>query len=61
MARLNPERLTFALLVLGGLNQALELHIDVDLDAHQQSHLEQHELELTDTCSAPGGEPETRD
>lgn len=31
--------LTLVLLVLGGLDETLELHIDVDLDAQEQGHL----------------------
>lgn len=42
--------LTAALLVLGRLQQVLELHVDVDLHPQQQRHLQQHQLQLADTC-----------
>lgn len=41
--------LTFCVLIFGGLDETLELDVDVDLDAQQQSHFEQHQLELTNT------------
>lgn len=42
--------LTFGLLVFWGFDKTLELDIDVDLDAQEESHFEQHQLELTNTC-----------
>lgn len=42
--------LTFSLLIFWGFNKTLELDIDVDLDAQEESHFEQHQLELTNTC-----------
>lgn len=42
--------LTFSLLIFWGFNKTLELDIDMDLDAQQESHFEQHQLELTNTC-----------
>lgn len=42
--------LTFSLLIFWGIDKSLELDVDVDLDAQQESHFEQHQLELTNTC-----------
>lgn len=42
--------LTFSLLLFGGFDKTLELDIDMDLDAQQEGHFEQHQLELTNTC-----------
>lgn len=41
--------LTFSLLIFRRFQKTLELDIDVDLDAQQESHFEQHQLELTNT------------
>lgn len=43
--------LTFRFLIFRGLDKTLELYVDMDLDAQQESHFEQHELKLTDTCN----------
>lgn len=47
--------LTFRLLIFRRLDETLKLHVDVDLDAEQKSHLEQHQLELADTCGTAEG------
>lgn len=52
LRRASTCSLTFSLLILWGFNKTLELDIDVDLDAQQESHFEQHQLELTNTCNA---------
>lgn len=36
------DSLTFSLLIFRGFNKTLELDIDMDLNAQQESHFEQH-------------------
>ncbi len=36
------DSLTFSLLIFWGLNKTLELDVDVDLNAQQERHFEQH-------------------
>lgn len=45
------DSLTFSFLITGGLNETLELYVDMDLNAQEESHFEQHQLELTNTCN----------
>lgn len=44
--------LTLTLLVFRRLDETLELYVDVDLDAQKESHFEQHQLKLPNTCNS---------
>lgn len=44
------DHLTLIFLVFWWLDEAFELHIDMDFDTQEQSHFQQHQLQLTNTC-----------
>lgn len=47
--------LTLSTCLARGGDEAIEPHVDVHLHAQQQSHLQQDQLELTDTCKGREG------
>lgn len=51
MERTQESDLTLILLVFWWLNEAFELHVDVDLDAKKKSYLQEHQLQLANTWS----------
>lgn len=52
--------LTLILLVFWWLNEAFELYVDVNLDAKEKSYLQEHQLQLTNTCSKRLQKPHLR-
>ncbi len=60
MKRTWESDLTLILLVFWWLNEAFELHVDVNLDAKEKSYLQEHQLQLTNTCSKRLQEPHLR-
>lgn len=52
---LNNGALTVSVLVFRWLHQVFELHVDVNFDPQQQRHLQQDQLQLSDTCGQETG------